>query len=374
MHRITYRRDASRYVQTRCFASLSPHTNPPMINIALASFGMSGLVFHGPLISAHPQFTLYKILERRRQDSAARFPQATIVRHYEDILDDEAVDVVVVNTPNPYHYEMSRAALEAGKHVVVEKPFTNTVNEGQQLIDLAQQQGKLLTVFQNRRWDSDFLTVQKVLEQHLLGEVVEYEAHYDRFRNYIQPDTWKEEEGPGSGILYNLGAHMIDQALVLFELPHTLYAKLSTQRNGGKVPDAYHLLLYYDHFQVVLRSSYLVRDPGPRYKILGQQGTFTKHGIDPQEDYLKLGISPDNEQIGVEPEEQWGTLHTELHGTVFQGKIASETGNYSAFYDNLYDTLQGKTPLAVPPEQALDVIRLIELAYESSHSGKEVKV
>ena len=343
-----------------------------MINIALTSFGMSGFVFHGPLISAHPHFTLYKILERHRQDSAARFPQAAIVRQYEDILQDEAVDVVVVNTPNPYHYEMSCAALEAGKHVVVEKPFTNTVDEGQQLIDLARQQGKLLTVFQNRRWDSDFLTVQKLLQQHLLGDVVEYEAHYDRFRNYVQPDTWKEEDAPGSGILYNLGAHMIDQALVLFGLPHTLYAKLSTQRSGGKVPDAYHLLLYYDHFQVVLRSSYLVRDLGPRYKILGQQGTFTKHGIDPQEDYLKLGISPDNEQIGVEPEEQWGRLYTELDGTVFQGKIASEAGNYSAFYDNLYDALQENAPLAVPPEQALNVIRLIELAYESSRSGREV--
>ena len=216
--------------------------------------------------------------------------------------------------------------------------------------------------------------MQKVLASGVLGRVVEYEAHYDRYRNYIQPDTWKEEDGPGSGILYNLGSHMIDQALVLFGMPKTLFAKLSIQREGGQAPDAYHLILGYDSHQVVLKSSYLVRDQGPRYKLLGNQGTFTKYGLDPQEDRLKLGISPDNSQIGVEAEDDWGTLDTEFNGLHFQGRIASEAGDYAQFYENLYQTLEGNAALAVKPEEALNVIRLIELAYQSNESGREVEV
>lgn len=345
-----------------------------MINVALASYGMSGKVFHAPLLSAHPHFHLYKVLERHRAESVERYPEVLIVKQYEDLLADTQVDVVVVNTPNAYHYDMTRAALEAGKHVVVEKPFTTTTEEAQALIELARQQGQVLTVFQNRRWDSDFRTVQKVLSAGVLGTVVEYEAHYDRFRNYIQPDTWKEESGPGSGILYNLGAHMIDQALLLFGMPSTLFAKLSIQREGGKAPDAYHLILGYDRHQVVLKSSYLVRDLGPRYKILGNQGTFTKYGIDPQEDLLKLGVSADNSRIGTESEDDWGTLDTEFNGLHFRGKIASEYGDYRSFYDNLYRVLQGEASLAVRAEEARDVIRLIELAYESDVQGQVLSV
>ena len=345
-----------------------------MFNIALASYGMSGLVFHAPLIAAHPHLNLYKVLERHRAESVDRYPEVLIVKQYEDLLADAEVDLIVVNTPNAYHYEMTKAALEAGKHVVVEKPFTSTAAEAQQLIDLAKKQGNVLTVFQNRRWDSDFRTVQKVLAADVLGEIVEYEAHYDRFRNYIQPDTWKEEDGPGSGILYNLGSHMIDQALVLFGLPRTLFAKLSIQREGGKAPDAYHLILGYEDHQVVLKSSYLVRDQGPRYKLLGNAGTFTKYGLDPQEDRLKLGISPDNSQIGIESEDDRGTLDTEFNGLHFRGRIASEVGDYTLFYENVYQALQGKEALAVKAEEALNVIRLIELAYQSNESGQEVKV
>lgn len=345
-----------------------------MIKIALTSYGMSGKVFHAPLISAHPHFNLYKVLERHRSESVDRYPGVLIVKQFEDLLSDAEVDVVVVNTPNAYHFEMTKAALEAGKHVVVEKPFTSTTEEAQQLIDLAKKQGKVLTVFQNRRWDSDFRTVEKVLAADVLGKVVEYEAHYDRFRNYIQPDTWKEEEGPGAGVLYNLGSHMIDQVLVLFGMPRTLFAKLSIQREGGKAPDAYHIILGYDDHQVVLKSSYLVRDQGPRYKLLGSKGTFTKYGLDPQEDLLKLGISPDNSQIGVESEDDWGTLDTEFNGLHFQGRIASEVGSYMLFYENLYQALRGEEALAVKAEEAMNVIRLIELAYQSNESGQTVEV
>ncbi len=343
-----------------------------MTNVALTSYGMSSQVFHAPLVTAHPQFHLHTVLERHRSDSLKRHPEVQLVRQYEDLLSDESIDVVVVNTPNPYHFDMAQAALRAGKHVVVEKPMTNTVPEAEQLISLAREQGKILTAFQNRRWDSDFLTVQKLLATDVLGTVVEYEAHYDRFRNYVESDTWKEEEAPGSGILYNLGSHMIDQALVLFGMPDTLFAKLSIQRSGGRVPDAYHIILGYPNHQVTLKSSYLVRDLGPRYKILGSQGTFTKYGLDPQEALLKMGVSPDNPRIGVENEDDWGTLDTELHGLHFRGKVTSEVGNYALFYDNLHQALQGRETLAVTAEAARDVIHLIELAYQSDETGCEI--
>lgn len=345
-----------------------------MIQVALASYGMSGKVFHAPLITTHPDFQLYKVLERHRDDAVVDYPDIITVRQFDDLLTDEKVDLIVVNTPNTHHFSMTKAALEAGKHVVVEKPFTNTVSEAEELTALAKQKNRVLTVFQNRRLDSDFLTVQKVLKQQLCGRVVEFEAHYDRYRNYIQPDTWKEESGPGSGILYNLGSHMIDQALVLFGMPETLFAKLSIQRTGGKAPDAYHLILGYPDKQVTLKSSYLVRDEGPQYKILGELGTFTKYGLDSQEDDLKAGKMPNEPDWGTESEKIWGTLNTELNSLPFQGKIASEAGNYLAFYDNLAQAISTQSTLLVPPEEAKQVIHLIELAYQSNESGRELKV
>jgi predicted dehydrogenase len=269
---------------------------------------------------------------------------------------------------------MCRQALEAGKHVVMEKPFTNTSEEAQKLIELARQKQRLLSVFQNRRYDSDFMTVQKIVESDILGYLVEYEAHYDRYRNFIQPDTWKEESGPGSGILYNLGSHMIDQALVLFGMPAEITARLAIQRKGGNAHDSYHLLMQYETFQVVLKSSYLVRDEGPRYKILGNLGTFTKYGLDTQEDCLKAGQLPGGDDWGIEPPEIWGALDTEINGLHFSGEVESERGNYNLFYDNIYDVIAHGAELAVKPEEAMNVIRLIELAEQSHREGKSMMV
>lgn len=345
-----------------------------MIRVALASYGMSGEVFHAPLLAVHPDFQLYKVLERNRNKSKERYPDVTVVKKYEDILEDEKVDVVLVNTPNPLHYDMAERALNAGKHVVMEKPFTNTSEEAKKLIALAKDKGKLLTVFQNRRLDSDFLTVQKVIDSKLLGYLVEYEAHYDRYRNFIQANTWKEESGPGSGILFNLGSHMIDQALTLFGLPKSLSAKLAIQREGGKAHDAYHLILSYATFQVVLKSSYLVRDEGPRYKILGNLGTFTKYGLDTQEDCLKAGQLPLGDDWGVEPPEIWGMLDTEIEGLHFRGEVESEQGNYNLFYDNLSAAINKGESLLVKAEEAMHVIRLIELAEQSNREQREVEI
>lgn len=345
-----------------------------MIRVALASYGMSGEVFHAPLIAANPNFELYKILERSREKSKEKYPDVEVVKQYEDILQDKAVDLVIVNTPNAFHFDMSKAALEAGKHVVVEKPFVNHSDEAHELISLAKKKQKVLTVFQNRRLDSDFLTIQKIVKSKLLGYLVEYEAHYDRFRNYVEPNTWKEGTGPGSGILYNLGSHMIDQALVLFGIPRAVTAKLNVQREGAKAFDSYHIIMDYEKFNVLLKSSYLVRDIGPRYKILGNLGTFTKYGLDPQEDALKAGKSPLSDQWGQETEDIWGILDTEVQGLHLRGRVESLPGNYNIFYNNLYEVIHKKGKILVKPEEALQVIRMIELAIQSHKEGRAMPV
>ncbi len=342
------------------------------INVALASYGMSGEIFHAPLIAAHPHFQLTTVLERHREKSKERYPEVTVVKNYEALLNDPAIDLIVVNTPNPLHFEMCQKALEADKHLIVEKPFTNTAEEADKLIQLAKEKNRVLTVFQNRRWDSDFLTVQKVVNSNLLGDLAEFEAHYDRYRNYVEADTWKEETGPGSGILYNLGSHMIDQALVLFGMPENITAKLGVQRKGGEVQDYYHLILGYEDLQVVLKSSYLVREQGPRYIIHGNLGTFLKYGLDTQEDALKAGITPGTEGWGKEPENQQGKINTEVKGMHITGRIATESGDYLLFYDNVYEAIRNQKPLAVKPEEARNVIRVIEGAIESNEVGKTV--
>jgi len=259
---------------------------------ALTSFGMSGLVFHGPLVEAHPEFQLKSVLQRTKDTSKEKYENIQIKRTVEELIDDPEVELVVVNATNDTHYAHARMALEAGKHVVIEKPMTNTIEEGKVLINLARQKDLVLSVFQNRRWDSDFLTIQKILDDNLLGRIVEFNGIWDRYRNYIQPNTWKEETGPGSGLLYNLGPHLIDQAIVLFGIPEAVYADIRIFRSDSKVNDFFEIYLHYDDVKVRLHSSYLVREPYPRFTIHGTLGSFVKYGLDVQEANLKVGEIP----------------------------------------------------------------------------------
>jgi scyllo-inositol 2-dehydrogenase (NADP+) len=345
-----------------------------VISVGIASYGMSGSVFHAPLLAAHPGFRVTSIMERSAEKSKARYPYVEVVRKYADLLQDGGPDLVVVNTPNALHYEMARQALEAGKHVVLEKPFTVTAEEGQKLTELAQERNLILSSFQNRRWDGDFRTVQQVVESGWLGELVEFEGHYDRFRNYIEANTWKEENGPGSGILYNLGSHMIDQALVLFGMPQAVTADIRIQRPGGQVEDAYDLLLEYGKLKVVLKSSYLVREPGPRYTLHGTEGSFVKYGLDPQEDALKAGGTFTDAGWGVEPQKDWGLLNTQLQGLHLRGTVETLPGTYQAYYQNIYEAITGQGPLAVTAGQATNVIRVIEAAMRSNEEKRRVEV
>ncbi len=340
---------------------------------ALCAYGMSGKVFHAPFLSQLPQFHLKSVWQRSRDDAKADYPEIEVVRRYEDLLRDEEIELIVVNTPEPTHFALARQALEAGKQVVVEKAFTPTVKGADALIALAKAQGLQLSVFQNRRWDSDFLTVQSVVEQGLLGRLVEYEAHFDRYRNFLQTGSWKEAYAPGTGILYNLGSHLIDQALLLFGKPSGVFADIRVQRSGGQVADAFTLLLDYEGLKVTLKAGYLVRAELPRYQLLGTEGSFLKYGIDPQEDALKAGAVPGEPGWGEEPESQWGQLITNLRPLTVQGKVASLPGDYGAYYQQLAAALRAGRPLPVTAAQARDVIAVIEAAYESRAQGQQVK-
>lgn len=352
---------------------MAPSQNTP-INVGLASYGMSGRVFHAPLLAANPQFKLSKVLERSSENSKTLYPEVEVVKDYNALLQDDSIELIVINTPNALHFEMGRQALRAGKHVVLEKPFTVTAQEAYDLITLAKEQNLTLTVFQNRRWDGDFRTLQQVVNQQLLGKLVYYEAHYDRFRNYVEANTWKEETGPGSGLLYNLGSHMIDQILVLFGKPQAITAHIGTQRPGGKIDDYYDITLHYPRVTAAIKSSYLVRETGPRYILHGTEGSFLKHGIDPQEEALKAGQLPGGPTWGQESKTDWGLLNTQINGLHFTGAIETLPGTYPAFYDNVYEAIREGKELQVKPEEAALGIRLIELARQSSAEKRTVLV
>ncbi len=342
------------------------------INTALLSYGMSGEVFHGPLLEAHQGFNIVAVMQRNPQKPSKHTYRT--VQTPEAILNDTTIELVIVNTPNDSHYHYTKAVLNAGKHAVVEKPFTVTSAEADELITLAKKQNRILTVFQNRRWDGDFLTVKKVVENKLVGKLVEFEAHYDRFRNYIEANTWKEESTPGGGILYNLGSHMLDQVLVLFGMPRYADARIGTQRPGGKVQDFYDIRLEYNDFHAIVKSSYLVREAGPRYILHGTEGSFVKYGLDPQEQALKEKNKPGKPGWGAEPETWWGKLNSASGGLTYNGLIETIPGNYPAFYENVYEAITAEKPLAVSAAQARDVIRLIEACVESSQSRRAVKI
>lgn len=335
---------------------------------------MSGEIFHAPLLAVDSNFSLTTVLQRSSDKAKSRYPNIKIVRQLDEILKDDSIELVVINTPNESHFAYATKALEADKHIIVEKPFTVTVQEADKLINLASKKKKVLTVFQNRRWDGDFMTVKKVLENKCVGKIAEFELHYDRYRNYIEANTWKEEQGPGTGILYNLGSHMLDQVMMLFGMPKEVDARVGIQRPNGRVEDFYDIRMQYDGFYTIVKSSYLVREATPRYILHGTEGSFIKYGIDPQEQALKDGKVPGSPGWGLEGKELWGKLNATIDGLHFEGPVETIPGNYSEFYSNVYNAIRNNAPLAVKPEESRDVIRLIEACYESHKLRKAVKV
>ncbi len=350
-----------------------PDTKIP-IKTALCSFGMSGWVFHAPFIAINPGFELYAVWERTKNLAAASYPGVKTYRSLEEILEDDAIELVIVNTPNTTHYDYTKKALLAGKHVVVEKPFTVTVEEGEELIALAKKQNKIITVYHNRRFDSDYRTVKKVVDEQLLGQIVEAEIHYDRYKEEIGPKLHKETPGPGTGLLYDLGSHLIDQALQFFGMPESIFADIAIMRKVSKVDDYMELLLYYPGLRVRVKASYIVREALPSYVFHGTKGSFIKARTDVQEVMLQAGKVPGGAAWGVEPESERGLLHTEKDGNIFREYVPSLKGNYGDFYDMLYTAIRENGPVPVTATEALNIIRVIEAAYESNQQKKVVAV
>jgi scyllo-inositol 2-dehydrogenase (NADP+) len=335
------------------------------IKTALCSFGMSGRVFHAPFLHLHKGFELYAVCERTKDLAFAKYPGIKTYRSLEALLNDAAIELVIVNTPNFTHFEYAMAALDAGKHVVVEKPFTVTTKQADDLITFAQQKNKKLTVYQNRRWDSDFQTVQKIVNEGLLGNIVELEIHFDRFSETLSPKQHKEIPGPGTGILYDLGSHLVDQGIQLCGMPEAVFCDLFIARPISKVEDYMEVILFYNSSRVRLKGSYQVREALPAFILHGSKGSFIKPRADTQEERLVKGETPDAADWGIESETGRGLLHTEVNGKVVREYINSERGNYMAFYDQLYKALRDNEPLPVTAEDGRKVIHVIEKGYQS---------
>ena len=334
---------------------------------------MAARVFHAPLIHASADLRLTHIVQRYGDQAERSYPQAKVVRSVDALLASDSVQLLVVATPNSSHFDITRRALEAGKHVVVDKPFTITSTDADDLIKLSRVRNRVLSVFHNRRWDGDFLTVTRILSQKLLGRVVEYESRFDRFRSTPKTGAWREQALPGSGVLFDLGPHLIDQAVVLFGRPAGIYAEVRRQRDAVVSDDNFELHLEYPQLSVKLKAGMLVCEPSPRFVLYGTEGSFVKYGLDPQEDALKQGGSPGQPNWGAEPESAWGTL-TSCDGAVTRQKHPTLSGCYAAYYRNVYRAITGQEELAVQPEQAREVIRLIELAQQSNAERRMIPV
>jgi scyllo-inositol 2-dehydrogenase (NADP+) len=341
------------------------------VGVGLVGYGMSGSSLHVPLITAEPRLALRAVVSLDPVPVGA-LPGVPVLSTLDALFDDQGVELVVVAVPNAAHHAVARIALEAGRHVVVDKPFTLTVEQADDLIRLADDRGLRLSVFHQRRWDADHLTIRRCIDEGLLGRVMTYIARYDRFR----PGTaarWTDENQPGAGVLYDLGAHLIDQALCLFGLPQTVWADLLTQRPGGGAVDYAHVVLGYDTLRVLLHAGSLIRAPGPRFEVHGDRGSFVKDGMDPQIATMLTGGRPGDPGWGVEPAERHGTLTTELGGLVSAGRLASVPGCYEVFYRAMAAAVRDDGPVPVPAEQARDVIHVIECATTSSREGRVVE-
>lgn len=330
-----------------------------MIKVGLVGFGLSGRWLQAPFFSVHPAFHLKSIVTSQEIPKEI-FPQTGRVNSFEELLADNELDLISICTPNFTHFEYAKRVLEAGKHVLVEKPMTATYEESQILIELAKSKNKVLTVYQNRRFDSDFMTLQRVIQAGMLGDLHSYEARYDRYKPELHTKQWKEETSPGSGILYDLGSHIIDQAIYLFGSPDAIEGEVFIQREGSKIDDAFDIRLAFGKVRVMLKSSLLMKEQAPRYSVHGLAGSFFKKGIDVQEDHLKAGYLPGMEGFGLEPEEQNAEIYTNLAGLEFKGTIDTVKGNWLYLYQNLAEAIAGKAEIIIKPEQVAEQLRIIE--------------
>lgn len=341
------------------------------IKTGIASYGLSGKAFHAPFIETNEAFELSVICERSKNEASATYPHVKIVRSFDELIADSELELIIVNTPDVTHFDYCKAALEAGKHVIVEKPFVFTVSEGEELIRLAAEKGLMLTVFQNRRWDGDFMTIRKVLKENKLGRVVEFRAAFQRFRPQIA-DTWKERNDRFVGIVYNLGPHLVDQAICLFGKPTGVFAQIKKQRADSQIDDFCHIILIYPELQVTLTAGMMMKEPIASFVLHGTNGSFVKYGIDPQENQLRAGMLPTESGYGLDAPQEYGTLVYEQNGETIRETVETIPGNYKHYFDAVANSIRKQTAPPVSPSENLLIIRILEAAYQSNEENRVV--
>ncbi|PIQ24062.1 oxidoreductase [bacterium (Candidatus Blackallbacteria) CG17_big_fil_post_rev_8_21_14_2_50_48_46] len=340
-----------------------------MIRTVLIGFGLSAKVFHLPFLQTLPAFELIALSTRQTFEAQKLGPGIQIFAQPEELLAQTEADLAIIATPNASHFALAEKALQNGMHVVLEKPFVNTLAEGKALIRLAEEKGRSLSVYHNRRWDGDFLTLQNLLQQKRLGEIHFFHSHFDRFRPHVQ-DRWRENPGPGTGSWFDLGSHLLDQALLLFGWPEAVNARILPTRKNAKVADYFHVQLHYPGLEVLLTGSAFVAGPKLRFELQGELGTYRKFGMDPQEERLKQGIQPLGDTWAAEAETAHGTLWFEnSHET-----LPTWTGGYQNYYQALAQALENQGELPVTAQEALNVIYLLELAEQSAQLNKTLEV
>ena len=338
-----------------------------MIEVGLVGFGLAGRAFHAPVIRAVPGLHLAAIVQRSGTEAGEKYPDVRIVRSLDELLSIPEIRLIVIATPNDTHYSFARQCLEAGRDVVVDKPFTTTLAEAVELVQVAKDAGRLLTVYQNRRYDGDFQAIRNLVADGTLGRIVRFETSYDRFRPQLKPGAWREAQQPGSGILFDIAPHLIDHALVLFGPPEAVTADVRIERENAAADDAFDITLHYSNgMRAVLRSSILAAAPRPRFVVFGTRGSFVKQAFDPQESNLRREIVPVDTPWGAESEENWGVLTVPLGESFEQRRIPSAACDYRDYYSNVRDALLGRFAPAVTPEYAINGMRMLELARASS--------
>lgn len=339
------------------------------VKTAVIGYGFSAKTFHLPFIKTLPELELTAISSSQQDAVKADWPQVEWFADANSLLDNSDAELVIITAPNDVHFSLAKRALENGKNVIVEKPFVTRIEDGEKLIALANEKGLTLSVFHNRRWDGDFLTVKKLIEDGALGEVKLFESHFDRYRPEIR-QRWREQSQDGGGILFDLAPHLLDQALMLFGLPQAINAQCRMMRPGSTTIDYYNLILHYPEHIVHLHSNLYSPEPNLRYKVLGSKAKFEKYGLDPQEGYLKEGHLPEVPEWAAEDAALCGVMYSEEGSE----PVKTELGGYQLYFKAVADAIRLGTANPVPPQEALHNIALIEMALESSKTGQTIQV
>lgn len=337
------------------------------IRTALVGYGSVAEKMHAPLIDVCPDLDFTAVVERNGNRCQDKYPGVTTFRSLDELLAADVADLIVITTPNEFHFPMAKQCLLAGKHVVVDKPVTIFSDEAEELEPLAKAKNLICSVFQNRRYDGDVLTLQKLIADNTLGNLVYLESHFDRFRPEVS-ENWREKEVPGNGITYDLGTHLIDQVVLLFGLPDSVQADIRKQRKNAIADDHFDIILYYPGFKARVTAGVLVNIPTPKYLLLGEKGSYQKFGLDVQELAFKEGKRPEGENWGVEPPENYGKLHLSSEVAPYP----TLNGDYRIFYQNVADSISKGSQLKVTMGQAITVLKLIEASFLSNKLGRKI--